>query len=204
VLAPHNSVDAPQPVLTYHASQTINGIPGFPASYIGILGSWQSDLAGAQGTTTNFTDTTDLAGHLSSTYARVPAIWLIKETSGPCNGLYNYPTVRYAGYVVGEVCVYSDGPFTASPSSWYNNNPPDSVTITGSGISTSAMTYVLDPNGNVLYTQEGSDGTTVVLDALSLPVGTSHVAVMNPNGDGSYTAIGTVSLVVHSCGTNCL
>lgn len=185
-----------------HATQTVNGIPGFPASHVGLLASWQSDLSGAQGTTTYFTGNADLAGHLSNSTARVPAIWLIKETSGRCNGLSKTGPVPYAGAIIYAICIYNDGPFSASPSTWWNDQSP-TVTITGSGISASAVTYIIDSNGNFIQSQTGSsNGTTVIFEALSLPVaGTYYAAVMNPNSDGTYTSIGTVRLTVRSCGS---
>ena len=73
------------------------------------------------------------------------------------------------------------------------------VTVTGSGISLSAITYVVSPLGNLYRTVYGADSdTSIYIPSLQLSPGgwDYYLVVTNPYGDGTYIAIGMVTLYI--------
>lgn len=208
--AEHRALSACPYYYTVETAQSFAGIQ-IPDLSRGVGGNWVSDLQGATGTSKSFTATTSSTVSpprslpTVNVYVRLPAEWNTGETDGPCAGRVEGPDPLGNGSVVQLVCVFTDPPsFSASPSSWYNNQSAD-VTITGSDISLSAITYIVDNYGNLQATYSGAvNSTTVYLSNLTLPnSGTYYAVVENPNGDGTYTPIGSVALDVLNCGNGC-
>jgi hypothetical protein len=169
---------------------------------------WQSDLSGAQGSVFSFSSPppTDLVGNLYITNGRAPASWTFNEQSGACSGLSVTAPVSLGNVTTLECIATGDlgsGEYTISPSTVDSSSPPATVSITGSGFSTTyGMPQVAYYYNDGTYVGEVTATTanpTTISAAppsglSSDPSGIYVGEIQNATAGGGWQTVGVVAL----------
>ncbi|MGB6387265.1 MAG: hypothetical protein WBD25_15500 [Terriglobales bacterium] len=180
-------------------------INGAFESLVSVGGSWNSDSSGAQGSVFSFSYTTDPLGNYYVANGRAPATWTFTEYSGACEGLSTTGPVGLTG--TSTLNCYSggvgDGEFAISPSTVYSSSPPATVSITGSGFSTTyGMPQVAYYYNDGTYVGEVTATTanpTTISAAppsglSSDPSGIYVGEIQNATAGGGWQTVGVVAL----------
>lgn len=206
----------------YHAMYYNNGIY-YQAGGTTLNWTWAADGVGAVGDPSPFTGVTDPATALgTSTNGRVWAQWTVVWIFSPTVPCFNTPplpppfgtiTILAPNQVYGVICStigLIDAPhalqYTFNPDPLNPAFPPGSVTITGSGFSSTygmPVVQYFDLNGNLVAQAQGTslspDGTTLGLatpNFTELGQGTFAGVINNIASDGSYQYVGVTSVEV--------
>jgi hypothetical protein len=194
------------------------------APFVTIYAEWDSDMDGAQGDASPWTRTTNAEAVAEVENGRVPAKWdgTWVKSDGPvgeeCAGQKFLLTPNYAGVVEEINCFEVDtgeppppigvdpDPIGVNPESLNPANPPATITLTGSGFSSTYGMPVIqyfDPQGNFINqaaaNSVSSDGTTIVANTpglSQLPAGVYAGVISNVASDGSYQYVSTASINV--------
>lgn len=171
------------------------GIPStFAHQHILLSGQWERDRTGTVvGNLRSFSGhSSGVNGFVNVEHGRAAAVWVLREDNGPCAGQSVAEEV-FPGENEDIYCIQTPFfRFNASPAFIDKTNPPTSITITGSGISTAGGTPSVqywDSYGNMLGEQPAysvsPDGTWLtgyVPDLANSGVGRFGVRVVNPDG----------------------
>lgn len=192
-----------------------NGIV-FTAAGVAVLGKWQKDLPGAAGDPSQFTQITNSEGLAAVVGGRAPANWQFTWLSASgegsvCDGFsasgdialnqisdFTCITANFIGFVAASAISVSPNPINTT-------SPPNSITVTGQGFSTTygmplLQYFALD---GTLVAQETatsvSGGTSMQVSGggiSQMPVGTYAGYVSNAGPNGSWNYVGTAGLQV--------
>jgi hypothetical protein len=191
--------------LTTTRTTFVNGSPlpsTIDAPNIGVNGNFEHNIDNAtpsSGDVAGFTGVTNGSAYFDVNSAKLPGVWRLGETSGPCGGQHIFATIRARGYTVPLDC--RDVPitfFSFLPSMIERDYPPASITIEGTGISSQGgMPTVEYYNLNGILVAQNTasafDGTVLTAPApnLSLFGSGAYLAVVR-NADGSSPGNGVV------------
>jgi hypothetical protein len=180
------------------------GLPTtFPHQNILLSGAWDRDIGSPTGSLTVFLGrSSGSVGYVDVAGGRAPAVWELTEDNGPCAG----QTVAEQLYPGENEDIYcTELPFflfNASPSFIDKTDPPTSITINGSGISSAGGIPTVeywDSYGNMIgqqpATSVASDGTWLTGPVPNLTdSGTGRFAVRVKNPDGALAGIAYIDV----------
>jgi hypothetical protein len=180
------------------------------ASGVYVDGQWQSDLSGPQGSVFSFdTVLTDMVGNAYIANGRAPATWDFTPISGPCAGITsNNAAVPLQGAAYVDCIVVSgdavkSASYSASPNPLDSSSPPATVSITGSGFTTTygmpKVEYYYD-DGTYVGAETATAATSTSISAPppsglgSDPTGIYVGLIQNATAGGGWTTIGVAAL----------
>jgi len=194
---------------------------GFPVKLVQpdveLFGHHESDTPLSTGTVFQFSGRSNSVGFFGVPGARAPANWEFGEFSGPCTNQTFRDFVNLGqeySILCDTTCLFIQGPncppggsfFAVDPSFIDATDPPETVAVTGVGISaTYGMPYVsfFSPNGYVLAEGRAStvspDGTgmsAAVPGISGVPSGSYWAIVRNVTADGSLQFLGAAQVFV--------
>lgn len=169
------------------------GVSDVPHQNILLSGAWDRDITTPTGSLTVFLGrSSGSGGYVDVAGGRAPAVWELTEDNGQCAGQTVAEQI-YPGEDEEIFCaVHAFSSFNASPSFIDKTDPPTSITINGSGISSvGGMPTVeyWDSYGNMIGQQQAtsvaSDGTWLTGPVPNLTdsgTGRFGLRVKNPDG----------------------
>jgi hypothetical protein len=157
------------------------------------------------GNITYFNATTDSNGYWQAVNAIVPANWLFNETNGPCGGQQAVATVGN-GQTQDLDCISLVLSYVVSPSSLEVWNPPTSLSITGTGMTTQyGMPHVQIFNNvgtqvaDIVATSVTDNGEVLTAPGPSLTglsTGTYGLEVLNVQSNGTLAPAGAAPIPI--------
>lgn len=181
----------------------VNGSPlptTIDAPNIGVNGNFERHIDNAtpsSGSVAGFTGVTNSSAYFDVNSAKLPGVWRLGETSGPCAGQHIFATIFVRGHTAPLDC--RDIPitfFNFLPSMIQRDYPPASITIEGIGISSQATVEYYDLNGTLVAQSTATEvagGTLLTAPGpnVSLFSSGAYVALVR-NADGSSPGNGVV------------
>ncbi|MFY9619864.1 MAG: hypothetical protein WAM70_06955 [Pyrinomonadaceae bacterium] len=185
----------------------VNGSPlptTIDAPNIGVNGNFEHHIDNAtpsSGSVAGFTGVTNNSAYYDVNSAKLPGVWRLGETSGPCAGQHIFATIRVRGHTAPLDC--RDIPitfFNFLPSMIQRDYPPASITIDGTGITAQGgmpTVEYYDLNGTLVAQStasevaSGGNSLTAPAPNLSLFGSGAYIALVR-NADGNSPGNGVV------------